>query len=56
MAQKFFEELVLYYCMDGTFQVTAGFQDSDTLYKAIKMVLKCIVSFEFLLFRIQTLT
>ena len=30
--------------MDGTFQATAGFQDSDVFQKAIKMSLRCILS------------
>ena len=30
--------------MVGTFQATAGFQDSDVFQKAIKMVLRCILS------------
>ena len=29
--------------MDGTFQITAGFQDSDIFQKAIEMVLRCIL-------------
>ena len=30
--------------MDETFQATAGFQDSDFFHKAVKMVLRCILS------------
>ena len=30
--------------MDGTIQATARFQDSDFFRKAVKMVLRCILS------------
>ena len=30
--------------MGGTFQATAGFQDSDIFQKAVKLVFRCIVS------------
>ena len=30
--------------MVGTFQATAGFQDSDIFQKAIKMVFRCVLS------------
>ena len=36
--------LELRVCMGGTFQTTARFQDSDSFQKALKMVLRCILS------------
>ena len=30
--------------MDGTFQATAGFQNSDIFQKAVKMAWRCILS------------
>ena len=31
-------------CVGGTFQATAGFQDSDMFHKGIKMALRCSLS------------
>ena len=37
--------------MGGTFQATAGFQEADIFQRAIKMVLRCILSCDFLTFQ-----
>ena len=39
-----FDPLLVALCIDGTFQAAARFQDSNIFQKAIKMVLKCILS------------
>ena len=43
------------YGLDGAFQATGGFQDSDIFRKAINMALRCIFECESTPFGIQTL-